>query len=70
MRLKTVVLHLHQFKLGKWDKEKEEAVMDPNAKMADVRLRQAMGYAIDNDQVGEKFYKGLRRNATQHDTCI
>ena len=53
------------FKLGKWDKEKEEVVMDPNAKMADVRLRQAMGYAIDNDQVGEKFYKGLRRNATQ-----
>ena len=39
--------------------------MDPNAKMADKALRQAMGYAIDNDAVGEKFYQGLRRNATQ-----
>ena len=53
------------FKLGKWDNEKKEVVTDPNAKMADVKLRQAMGYAIDNDQVGEHFYKGLRRNATQ-----
>jgi len=53
------------FKLGKWDNEKKEVVMDPNAKMADVKLRQAMAYAIDNDQVGEKFYQGLRRNATQ-----
>ena len=53
------------FKLGKWDKEKGEVVTDPNAKMADVKLRQAMGYAIDNNAVGEKFYQGLRRNATQ-----
>ena len=53
------------FKLGKWDKEKGEVVTDPNAKMADVKLRQAMGYALDNNAVGEKFYQGLRRNATQ-----
>ena len=53
------------FKLGKWDNEKKEVVTDPNAKMADVKLRQAMAYAIDNDAVGEKFYQGLRRNATQ-----
>ena len=53
------------FKLGKWDKEKGEVVTDPNAKMADVKLRQAMAYAIDNDLVGTKFYEGLRRNATQ-----
>ena len=53
------------FKLGKWDKEKGEAIPDPNAKMADVKLRQAMAYAIDNDLVGTKFYEGLRRNATQ-----
>ena len=53
------------FKLGKWDKEKKEVVTDPNAKMADVKLRQAMAYAIDNDAVGAKFYEGLRRNATQ-----
>ena len=53
------------FKLGKWDKAKGEAIPDPNAKMADVKLRQAMAYAIDNDLVGTKFYEGLRRNATQ-----
>ena len=53
------------FKLGKWDNEKKENVMDPNAKMADVKLRQAMAYAVDNDSVGTKFYEGLRRNATQ-----
>ena len=53
------------FKLGKWDKEAKQVKMDPNAKMADKALRQAMGYAIDNDAVGEKFYQGLRRNATQ-----
>ena len=53
------------FKLGKWDKEKGEVVTDPNAKMADVKLRKAMAYAIDNNLVGTKFYEGLRRNATQ-----
>ena len=53
------------FKLGKWDKEKGEVITDPNAKMADVRLRKAMAYAIDNNLVGTKFYEGLRRNATQ-----
>ena len=53
------------FKLGKWDKEKGEVITDPNAKMADVKLRQAMAYAIDNNLVGTKFYEGLRRNATQ-----
>lgn len=45
--------------------------MDPNAKMADVRLRQAMGYAIDNDQVGEKFYERIKKKCnTTYDTCI
>jgi len=53
------------FKMGKWNNEKKVVEMDPNAKMADKALRQAMGYALDNDAVGEKFYQGLRRNATQ-----
>jgi len=52
------------FKLGEWDAEKGEAVMDPDAKMADKVLRQAMGYAIDNEAVGREFYHGLRWNAT------
>ena len=53
------------FKLGKWDPEKKEVITDPNAKMADVKLRQAMGYAVDNDMVAKKFYNGLSRRATQ-----
>ncbi len=52
------------FKLGKYDKEKGEVVTDKNAKMSNVSLRQAMGYALDNDAVGEKFYNGLRSGAT------
>ncbi|HLR01256.1 MAG TPA: oligopeptide ABC transporter substrate-binding protein [Virgibacillus sp.] len=52
------------FKLGDWDKEKGEVVPDPDKKMADKELRQAMWHAVDNDQVGKKFYHGLRWNAT------
>lgn len=53
------------FKLGKWDDSKKEVVTDPNAKMGDPALRRAIGYAVDNDTLGIKFFKGLRRNATQ-----
>lgn len=52
------------FKLGKWDAEAGKVVVDPNAKMADVNLRKAMWYAVDNDAVGKNFYNGLRWNAT------
>jgi peptide/nickel transport system substrate-binding protein len=52
------------FKLGTYDKEKGESIMNPDAKMADVKLRQAMGYAMDNDAIGQKFYNGLRTGAT------
>lgn len=51
------------FKQGKWDSEQNKIVSDPNAKMNDVNLKKAMGYAIDNDAIGEKFYYGLRFNA-------
>ncbi|MBK5481452.1 oligopeptide ABC transporter substrate-binding protein [Peribacillus sp. TH16] len=47
------------FKFGHYDKEKAENVMD-NPKFEDKRLRQAMAYAINNEEVGEKMYKGLR----------
>ncbi|WP_110929199.1 oligopeptide ABC transporter substrate-binding protein [Bacillus massiliglaciei] len=47
------------FKLGHYDAKKGENVMD-NPKLQDKRLRQAMAYAIDNKEVGEKMYKGLR----------
>ncbi|RDW15581.1 oligopeptide ABC transporter substrate-binding protein [Oceanobacillus chungangensis] len=52
------------FKLGKFDAKKGESVTDPDAKMADVNLRKAMWYAVDNNAVGEKFYNGLRWQAT------
>ncbi|MGX6978435.1 ABC transporter substrate-binding protein [Vagococcus elongatus] len=48
------------FKFGKFDKEKGEAVADPNAKMADKALREAIAYSIDTEQLGEKIYDGLR----------
>lgn len=51
------------FKLGKWDAEKGENVMDPTAKMASQALRQAIGYAIDNDAIGRKLYNGLQIRA-------
>lgn len=52
------------FKQGTWDAEKNRVAYDPEAKMGDVELRQAMWHAVDNAAVGEKFYNGLRWNAT------
>ena len=47
------------FHLGKYDKTQGKNVTDPNAKMSDVKLRQAMGYALDIDAGGESLYNGL-----------
>ena len=47
------------FKLGKWDKEQGKNIVDPNAKMSDVALRQAIAYAIDPDTAGKNLYNGL-----------
>ncbi|MBM9833392.1 oligopeptide ABC transporter substrate-binding protein, partial [Enterococcus faecalis] len=52
------------FSLGSWNDETNSVDFDPNAKMANKALRQAMGYAIDNDAIGERFYHGLRSNAS------
>lgn len=52
------------FKLGKWNKDKSHVEYNPDSKMADKALRQAMGYALDNGAVGDRFYAGLRSNAT------
>ncbi|MFD3258968.1 oligopeptide ABC transporter substrate-binding protein [Paenibacillus lentus] len=52
------------FKLGKWDETNKVVAPNPDAKMADVNLRRAMWHAVDNDQVGKRFYHGLRWNAT------
>ncbi|GIO24814.1 oligopeptide ABC transporter substrate-binding protein [Oceanobacillus sp. J11TS1] len=53
------------FKMGTWDKENNKVAMDlENSKVGDVELRRAMWYAVDNNAVGERFYNGLRWNAT------
>ncbi|MGN7386090.1 oligopeptide ABC transporter substrate-binding protein [Sporosarcina sp. SAFN-015] len=52
------------FKLGKWDAENKTNVTDPNAKMANKLVRQAMWYAMDNETIGKELYHGLRFPAT------
>lgn len=46
------------FMLGHYDQEKGEITTNPDAKMANVNLRKALGYAIDQNAIAEKFYKG------------
>ena len=52
------------FKLGHYDKAKGENVTDSNAKMSDLRLRQALVYAINVEEIAHAFYFGLRQEAT------
>lgn len=52
------------FKLGKYDYTNNVVVTDEaNAKMGDVELRKAMGFALDIEQVSEVYYNGLRERA-------
>lgn len=48
------------FKQGKWNTETNKVEADPNAKLADVKLRQAIAYAMNNEEVAELFYNDLR----------
>ena len=52
------------FKVGRFDKTKGENIVNPNAKMADIKLRQALAYGLDVDQMAKAFYYGLRERAT------
>lgn len=54
------------FKMGEWNAEEGVVEYNPDAKMADKNLRQAMGYALDIDRVAEEFYSGLRTRANSH----
>lgn len=54
------------FKLGEWDADEGKVKMNPDAKMADKNLRQAMAYALDLDQVAITFSNGLSQRATSH----
>lgn len=47
------------FKVGKWDAVKGENVMNKKAKMANRSLRRAMAYAMNIDEVYQKFSNGL-----------
>ena len=40
------------------------SVVDPNAKMSDIKLRQALAYGFDVEQMVKAFYHGLRERAT------
>lgn len=52
------------FKLGKYDTTDKKVVSDfENAKMGDVELRKAMGYALNIEEVSEVYYNGLRERA-------
>ena len=51
------------FHLGKYDKATGKNVTDSNAKMADVKLRQAMAYALDIDAAGQNLYNGLQHSS-------
>lgn len=52
------------FKVGKFDYEKQKVATDmKGSKMGNVKLRQAMGYALDIEQVSEVFYHNLRVRA-------
>ncbi len=48
------------FNMGHFDKEKGEHVFEPNKKMSDPALRKAIAYALDNEQVANETYQGLR----------
>lgn len=47
------------FKMGKWNKDENKVEYNPKAKMSDPALRKALGYAMNIDQVAEKFLNGL-----------
>ena len=48
------------FNMGHFDKDKGEHVFEPGKKMSDPALRKALAYALDNEQVANETYQGLR----------
>lgn len=51
------------FKMGKWDSKASEVVVNPEAKMNDQKLRQAVAYAMNIEEVADVYYDGLRSRA-------
>ncbi len=52
------------FNQGTWNAKENVCEYNPDAKMSNVTLKRAMGQAIDNKALSEKFYSGLRFPAT------
>ncbi|NYV28428.1 oligopeptide ABC transporter substrate-binding protein [Streptobacillus felis] len=51
------------FNLGHYDQNKKESVMDRDTPLQDVRVRQALAYALNIDEVATAYYNGLRQRA-------
>lgn len=51
------------FKMGHWDAKEAKNIYNPEAKMANKELRQAIGYAIDNETIANQLYNGLQVRA-------
>lgn len=50
-------------KLGKWDSKKGEVVVNEDAKLKDPKVRQALAYAMNIEEVSKAYYDGLRTRA-------
>ncbi|WP_314011590.1 oligopeptide ABC transporter substrate-binding protein [Pseudostreptobacillus hongkongensis] len=51
------------FNLGHYDKEKGVSVQDRKTPLQDVKVRQAMAYALNIDEIAQAFYGGIRQRA-------
>ena len=52
------------FRLGYYDTEAGEVVHLENPRLADPRVRHALGYALNEDLIAQQIYNGLRISAT------
>ncbi|MBG9783676.1 oligopeptide ABC transporter substrate-binding protein [Shouchella lehensis] len=52
------------FKLGTWDADAGEVSYDPDSKMANESLREAVRLAVNYEELGNRMYNGLRFPAT------
>ncbi|WP_156299081.1 oligopeptide ABC transporter substrate-binding protein [Streptobacillus canis] len=51
------------FNLGHFDQEKNQNVMDRETPLQDIKVRQALSYALNIDEVAQAYYNGLRQRA-------
>lgn len=51
------------FNLGHYDEAKGENIMDRDTPLQDVKVRQALAYALNIDEITDVYYKGLRQRA-------